>query len=119
MSHIVSIQTRLHDPATIAAACRRLNLPAPTEGTVTIFSGEATGIIVQLPEWHYPLVIDVLTGVVRYDNFQGHWGAQVQLDRFMQAYAVEMTKQQARRKGYSVNEQTLENGSIRVEIIEG
>lgn len=41
------------------------------------------------------------------------------LDRFVQAYAVEMTKQLARRKGYQVSEQALDNGSIRVEIMEG
>jgi len=119
MSHIVSLQTKVHDPIAIAAACQRLSLPAPKEGTATIFSGEATGLIVQFPDWNYPVVIDTLTGVVRYDNFNGCWGDQAQLDRFMQAYAVEMAKQLARRKGYQVSEQPLENGSIRVEIVEG
>jgi len=119
MSHIVSVQTKVHDPVAIAAACHRLNLPAPTQGTATIFSGEATGLIVQLSGWQYPIVIDTLTGVVRYDNFNGCWGDQAHLDRFTQAYAVEMTKQLARRKGLQVSEQALENGSIRVEIIEG
>jgi len=119
MSHIVTVQTRLHDPVIVATACQRLNLAAPTQGTATIFSGEATGLIVQLPGWQYPIVIDTLTGVVRYDNFNGHWGDQAQLDRFTQAYAVEMTKLQARRKGYSVSEQALDNGSIKLQIIEG
>ena len=49
MSHIVSIKTRVTDPAALAAACRRLGLDPPVEGTATLFSGQATGLIVNLP----------------------------------------------------------------------
>jgi hypothetical protein len=118
MSHIVTIQTKVHDPAAVIAACQRLNLPDPTQGTAHLFSGEATGLIVQLPDWQYPVVIDTLTGVVRFDNFEGCWGEQKHLDRFLQMYAVEKAKLEARKKGYSVNEQTLQNGSIKLQIIE-
>jgi hypothetical protein len=61
MSHLVSIQTRVHDPAAIAAACQRRHLPAPTQGTVELFIGNATGLVVKLPGWEYPAVIDPLT----------------------------------------------------------
>jgi len=70
MSHIVEIQTKLHDPVAIGAACQRLGLPAPVQGTASLFSGEATGLLVQLPGWQYPAVIDTATGTVKYDNFQ-------------------------------------------------
>jgi hypothetical protein len=43
MSHVVTIQTKVHDPATVAAACRRLGLPEPVPGTVRLNGGEATG----------------------------------------------------------------------------
>src|SRR5262249_11962413 len=119
MSHVVTIQTKLHDPASIAAACQRLNLAAPLQGTAQLFSGEATGLIVQLPDWEYPIVIDTLTGTVRYDNYAGAWGAQAELDRFLQMYAVERAKLEARRKGYAISEQQLQDGSIRLNIIEG
>jgi hypothetical protein len=119
MSHIVTIQTKLHDPAAVTAACQRLRLTAPVQGTTRLYSGEATGLIVQLPDWQYPVVIDTLTGVVRYDNYGGSWGEQVHLDRFLQAYAVEKAKLEARRKGYPVTEQALADGSIRVQIVEG
>jgi hypothetical protein len=76
MSHIVSIQTRLHDPAAVTAACQRLGLAPPVEGTARLFSGEATGLLVQLPGWQYPAVIDTLSGIVRYDNYSGHWKGQ-------------------------------------------
>ena len=119
MSHIVTIQTKVHDPAAVAAACQRLELAAPVQGTAELFSGEATGLIVQLPDWQYPVVIDTLTGVVRFDNYGGHWGEQQHLDRFLQAYAVEKAKLEARHKGYAFSEQALTDGSIRLQIIGG
>ena len=119
MSHIVTIATKVRDPAAVRAACQRLGLEQPTEGTAQLFSGEATGLVVQLKDWQYPLVIDMQTGEVRYDNYGGAWGAQEQLDRFLQCYAAEKVKIEARKRGYVVSEQALENGSIRLQIIEG
>ena len=73
MSHIVTVQTRLHDPTALTAACQRLNLAAPEQGTAELFSDNATGLIVRLPGWTYPIVIDTLTGIARFDNFEGRW----------------------------------------------
>jgi hypothetical protein len=119
MSHIVTVQAKVHDPVALSAACQRLGLSVPVQGTAQLFSGEATGFIVQLPDWQYPVVIDTLTGAVRYDNYNGHWGDQQHLNRLMQMYSVEKAKLEARKKGYQVNEQALQDGSIRVQIIEG
>ena len=119
VSHIVSIKTKVNDPDAVAAACRRLNLAAPSQGTAQLFSGAATGLIVQLPGWQYPAVIEVQTGTVHFDNFEGNWGDPVQLDRFLQMYSVEKTKLEGRRKGYQVNEQVLQDGSIKLQIVEG
>ena len=119
MSHIVSIETRVHDPAAIAAACQRLNLAAPVQGTAQLFSGEATGLLVQFPGWHYPAVIDSLTGTVKFDTYEGAWGDRAHLDKFLQMYAVEKAKLEARRRGHSVNEQVLQDGSIKLQITEG
>jgi len=119
MSHIVTIQTKAHDPHAVAATCRRLNLAAPVQGTAKLYSGEAEGLVVQFPGWQYPAVIDPLTGSVKYDNFEGYWGEQVQLDRFLQAYPVEKATLEARKLGHAVTEQALQNGSIRLRIVEG
>jgi hypothetical protein len=119
MSHIVSIKTRINDPGAVAAACRRLNLGAPTTGTARLFSGDVTGLIVPLPGWQYPCVIDTATGQVQYDNFDGHWGEQKELDRFMQMYTVEKAKLEARKRGLQVNEQQIQDGSIKLSILEG
>jgi hypothetical protein len=95
------------------------DLAAPVQGTAKLFSGDATGLIVKLPDWQYPAVIDTQTGQVQYDNFEGNWGDQRHLDLLMQTYAVEKAKLEARKKGYQVNEQQLQDGSIKLQIIEG
>lgn len=119
MSHIVTIQTQVRDPAAIDLACGRLQLPPPVFGTVMLFSETATGWQVQLPEWHYPVVCDVEQSRLHFDNFGGRWGNQSHLDRFLQAYAVEMAKLQARKQGFSAVEQPLSDGSIKVTVHTG
>jgi hypothetical protein len=89
VSHIVSIKTEVRDPQAVAAACRRLGLPEPAHGTATLFEGQATGLLVRLPDWLYPLICDTATGALSYDNYSGNWGRQEHLDRFLQIYAVE------------------------------
>jgi len=118
MSHIVSIQARVKDAAAIAAACRRLGIAEPVQGTARLYGGEVSGLLLQLPGWRYPAVIDTATGEVRYDNYGNRWGEQQQLDRFLQLYAVEAAKLEGRRKGYAVTEQQLSDGAIKVSIIE-
>jgi hypothetical protein len=119
VSHLVQIQTKLRDPAAIAAACRRLGLAEPAHGTARLYSGEATGLLVRLPDWQYPIVIDPAAGVIRYDNFGGQWGDQRHLDRLVQMYSVEKTKIEARLRGHSVTEQALPDGSILLQVREG
>src|SRR6516162_9998685 len=49
LSHIVTIRTEVRDPAAIGAACRRLGLPEPVQGTAQLYSGAATGTLIKLP----------------------------------------------------------------------
>ena len=93
MSHIVQIKTEVRDAVAVQEACQRLGL--------------------------YPAVFDTRSGQVRFDNYGGRWGEQVQLDRFLQAYAVEKATLEARRKGHTVTEQTLDNGSIKLTVTVG
>ncbi len=119
MSHIVTIRTEVRDPIAVSAACRRLGLDEPVRGTAKLYAGEASGLIVRLPGWIYPTVVQTETGTVAFDNFEGHWGDRVDLDRFLQGYAVEKARLEARAKGYTVTEQTLTDGSIRLSIAVG
>ena len=119
MSHIVQIKTEVRDAVAVGAACQRLKLEAPTQGTAQLFSSSATGLIVNLPGWRYPAVFDTQSGQARYDNYGGRWGEQVQLDRFLQGYAVEKAKLEARKKGHTVTEQSQADGSIKLTVSVG
>ena len=116
MSHIVEIKTEIRDEQAVKAACTRLNLPQPEHKSARLFSATATGLCVQLPGWQYPVVANLQTGQLQYDNYNGHWGEQKHLNSFLQGYAVEKAKIEARKKGHSVSETSLQDGSIRVTV---
>jgi hypothetical protein len=119
LSHIVTIQTEVRDPTAIHAACERLKLPAPVRGTAKLFTTEATGLLVTLPRWRYPVVCRTEVGAIAFDNYGGKWGKQQELDRFLQAYAVEKTRLEARKQGHDVVEQALIDGSIKLTVCLG
>jgi hypothetical protein len=116
LSHVVEITTQIRDEQAVRAACTRLQLAAPEHKTVRLFNATATGLCVQLPGWSYPVVANLATGQLQYDNYQGHWGEQKHLNSFLQAYAVEKASIEARKKGHAVSETRLQDGSIRVTI---
>ena len=116
MSHIVEIKTEIRDEASVQLACGRLGLPPAERGTFSLFTSTETGLGIRLRDWKYPVVANTDTGQLRYDNFNGRWGRQENLDSFLQKYAVERAKLEARKKGHSVVEQALPNGSIKLTV---
>jgi hypothetical protein len=116
VSHIVQIKTQVRDAVAVHAACSRLKLKPPWQGTAKLFTSSATGLVVELPEWRYPVVFELTSGEVKFDNYQGHWGEPKQLDRLLQAYACEKAKLEARRAGHTVIEQPLADGSIKLTL---
>ncbi|MEQ8208267.1 MAG: DUF1257 domain-containing protein [Lacipirellulaceae bacterium] len=119
MSHIVTISTQVRDPIAIEAACSRLKLSPPNQGTHRLFNDSIAGLAVLLPDWKYPVVCQTGTGQLRYDNFNGRWGDPARLDQFLQSYAVEKAKLTARRQGHAVAEASLPDGSIRLNVAVG
>ena len=113
MSHIVQIKTEVKDAGAVEAACRRLGLEAPTMGSFQVYAVNRTGLGVKLPGWNYPVVCNLETGAVDYDNYNGSWGKQEELNKFLQAYATEKAIYEAQKGGYSVYEELLDDGSIR------
>jgi hypothetical protein len=116
LSHILTIRTEVRDAEAVRAACNRLGLEQPVQGTAKLFSGEATGLLIKLPDWLYPAVVNPETGQVRFDNYGGHWGDPKHLDAFLQVYAIEKAKLEARKRGHAVYEQPLPDGSIKLTI---
>ena len=83
-----------------------------------LYSGPVQGLIVQFPEWQFPIIIDPVLGKVSYDNYNGAWGSIDHLQKFTQMYAVEKAALEARKAGHSVSEQLLGDGTIRLQITE-
>ena len=119
LSHIVNVQTEIRDVEALGAATRRMQLPPPRYEEVQLFSSRATGYAVKLRDWRYPVVCDVESGKVAFDNFDGRWGKQEELDRLFQSYAIERTKLEARKHGHTVHEQALGDGSVKLTVCVG
>jgi hypothetical protein len=116
VSHIVTITTEVRDPAAVRAACARLGLAEPIQGTARLFSTSVSGLMIALPGWLYPVVCQTETGQIQFDNYENRWGERAQLDQFVQMYAVEKTRLEARKQGYDVLEQPLADGSIKLTV---
>lgn len=116
MSHIVTVQVEVRDLEAVQSTCRRLGLKQPVHGKAVLFETEVEGILVELPDWVFPIVCILNTGEVKYDSFNGAWGEQKHLDRFVQTYSIEKATLEARKKGYSVVEQPLSDGSVKLTV---
>ena len=119
LSHIVQITTEVKSEAAVQAACRRLNMPPAKHGTHELYNSTETGLGIHLPRWRYPVVADLQTGSLKYDNYEGRWGEESLLDEFHQRYTVEAATIAARKEGHSVIEQSLEDGSIKLTVTVG
>ena len=64
-------------------------------------------------------MIDTAAGQVEFDNYNEAWGKQAELDKLMQAYAVEKARLEARKAGHSVTERALADGSIKLTVAVG
>jgi hypothetical protein len=116
MSHIVQIKTEVRDEMAVRAACLRLKWDQPVFGTHRVFSVDRTGLGVKLPNWQFPVVCDLQTGAVDFDNYNEAWGEQKVLDQFFQAYAIEKAKLEAQKLGHSVYEEQMADGSIKLTV---
>ena len=119
MSHIVEIKSEVRDATAVGNACERLRLPKPVQGTHRLFSTEVSGLGIQFPGWRYPAVCQLDTGEIQIDIYGGRWGDACHMDRFLQAYAIEGDKKEARRKGHTVTEQSLADGSVKLTVTVG
>lgn len=115
MSHTVQVKsTVLTNRDVLDRARTRLGLPSLTEGKHKLFGGSSIeGLALSLPGWNYPVVIDA-AGKAHYDNYNGAWGQEIELDKLIQAYTVEQAAEQCRNSGYSVEETVEADGLIQL-----
>ena len=63
----------------------------------------------------YAYKFDTSSGLLR-DYYGGRWGERKEIDAFLQTYAVEVARLEARKRGHTVTEQQLADGSIKLTI---
>lgn len=114
MSHIVTIKTEVRDRAAVEAACRRLGLEQPTDRKVWQRGGEVAAIGIKPSGWWHSVTAVLSTGQLQFDS--DYRGEQKGLDAFLQIYAIEAAKIEARKKGHVVTEQQLSDGSVKLVI---
>jgi nitrite reductase/ring-hydroxylating ferredoxin subunit len=119
MSHTVKVKSiQCKNVAALEAACNTLNLRIGAQTSVKLWqSQKVTGRPVELPGWKFPAVFNTEDGTVSFDNHNGHWGSEIELDKVIQQYAVECAKNEALMHGYSVEQEVLPNGDIKFAMV--
>lgn len=89
MSHIVTLNVSIKDKAVLKeVAVRDFGLTVKDRETVTFFDYSAhSGMTIRLPGWEYPVLVTD-EGELIYDNYEGQWGDQAQLNQLIQNYVV-------------------------------
>lgn len=82
------IVTTVHDPAALAATCRRLSLSPPQYGTIQLDDKEVSDWIVRLPGVRFPIVCDTLTGLIAYHPSDNVFSRYARVMRFVYYFYV-------------------------------
>lgn len=118
MSHIVTCKVELKNEGCLLKAAEALGLEHLGKKTHEMYGRQkATGHGFRLPDWQYPVVIDE-QGTARYDNYNGSWGKQVELDKLVQEYSAQVAEEQALMSGMTVERNVLENGDLELNMTE-
>lgn len=113
MSHIVKANVEMKNERCLVKAAEYLGLENLGKKTHKLYAGQtAEGIGFTLPGWSYPVVVNPENGVAKFDNYNGAWGKQIELDKLVQRYSIEAITEQAELEGYNIEENELENGDV-------
>lgn len=100
VSHTVKVTVEYKDPKALQAAVERLGGRWLGEGTHRLFQGSNhTGLAFHLAGWRYPCILEA-NGSLAFDNYNGAWGKQSDLDALKGAYAVEAALAVAEAQGW-------------------
>ena len=83
MSHIFQIQTQIKDAAAVRAACQRLGLAQPVQGKTQALQWRGRRAGCAVARLGLSRHLRHRQRPVKFDNFQGRWGDQHHLDRFL------------------------------------
>jgi hypothetical protein len=101
----------------VRRACEMLKLKAPTHGTFNVFNNQLEGLGIFLPNWQYAIVVDLKSGEVNLDDYNGRWGSREEFDKFLTRYTLEAAKQAAEDDGKTYSpEYTDEQGRLCIDV---
>lgn len=112
--HTIEVDLDLGDVTAFNRACQRVNAEFLPTQTVKLYETKHIGHAARLQGWMYPIVYDQDQQKTFFDNYNGAWGDPQELDRFMQAYAVEKTLLTAQEQGHVAQVRNVEGGGIQV-----
>jgi hypothetical protein len=115
VSHTATVEIHFRDPEALADACRELGFPLE-HGSVTFYDQQiASGEVIRLPGWHYPIVVET-PETVRMDNFDGRWGDIAHFRRLKQTYAVHASIRAVQRTGRRVLQRIEQSGHVQLVV---
>ncbi len=114
MSHTTALKAvEMRNVDILLAAAKKLDIQHLGHKEYTLYDGSKhTGHGFQLSGYKYPVIVNTETGIAACDTFNGSWGRQEEMDKFVQEYAAESNRRQALEQGYLVQEEYLENGDL-------
>jgi hypothetical protein len=115
MSHIVTLNVKIKDKETLRQVAEEdLGLRVQEKETVTFYGGNTrTGMTVRLPGWNYPVLVTE-DGELLYDNYEGMWGSQDQLNRLIQNYTIASVYKAAGSR--PVTSEVLPDGTVKLRL---
>ena len=121
MSHTVKRESAIHNLEALKRACDRIpGAKYHGKQTVQQYSKEIKGQHkVTLPGYNYPIAIDLESGTISADTYEGRWGNPDLQDQLSQGHGVECAKMEAEEKGYKYEELTLDDGSVKCTLTVG
>jgi hypothetical protein len=116
MSHRTEVETEFLDKEMVKKTCEELGIEFVDEKQVRLYEGNfPCDYSIKLKGWNYAVGIQS-NGKALFDNFNGQWGNESELDAFRQRYSENVTLHHAERAGYRVLHREMNNGTLRIEI---
>ena len=98
-SHTTTIKSEFKDNDRLGAAAAAMGGKVLGMGTHKLYSESKTGFGFTLPGWSYPIVCEA-NGSLAFDNFNGRWGNQADLERLKCEYVIATAEQAAMAQGW-------------------
>jgi hypothetical protein len=119
VSHTTTIDLQVKDEDAFAQACRDLGYEVARNASAKLFQSGSNfndATVVKIPGWNYPVVCK--DGKLHFDNYNGRWGDNAQLDKLKQRYARNVAIKTARARGFRVQEKTVD-GKVKLTLTRG